>query len=111
MTYQQKFEWLAAALTEYRDTPPKAWKQRFVDGVLKSSSRTIYDDEQKKLHNLIVLEYISETRRTKSAICKALHISRQNYEIVKKNAIDRLCVLAFGVDGIDWSCPKNDPTN
>ena len=35
-------------------------------------------------------------------ICKALHISRANYDSITGQAIDRLLVLAFGTDGIPW---------
>lgn len=92
----------------YRDTPPDDGKRRFVDLLMKRSLKDAQNDpEGKKYHNLIVLRYISSTKRAKKPICDALHISRarvttykgreiQSYEAATNNAIDRLLVLAFG---------------
>ena len=113
-TYETYRHIVMDALETYRDTPPNTAKRRFVDWLMKKSLKaTRNDPEEKKYHNLIVLRYISSTRRAKKPICDALHISRsgktrhkgrmvQCYEAVTDNAIDRLLLLAFGVDGIDW---------
>lgn len=111
---------LVDTLETYRDTPLDDAKRRFVDWLMKRSLRTAKDPIEKKYHNLIVLRYISSTKRTKKPICDALHIGRacmtthkgrkvQCYEAVTDNAIDRLLVLAFGVDGIDWDGPSRSP--
>lgn len=119
--YEENREILVEALESYRDTPPDARKRRFVDWLMKRSLKDAQNDpEGKKYHNLIVLRYISSTRRAKKPICDALHIGRacmtthkgnkvQCYEAVTDNAIDRLLVLAFGVDGVDWGSPSSSP--
>lgn len=58
--------------------------------------------EEKRLHNLIVLRYMAESRPPKQRICRLLHAGRQSCEAVKAQAIDRLPVLAFGISGVDW---------
>lgn len=103
---------LVDALETYRDTPPDDRKRRFVDWLMKRSLRAAKDPIEKKYHNLIVLRYISSTKRAKKPICDVLHIGRacktthkgsevQCYEAVTDNAIDRLLILLFGVGGID----------
>lgn len=101
-TYEMGKYWLTDTLEAYRDTQPGAWKRAFIDGLMERSRRAVWGDEDKALHNLAVLEYIAEERRAKSAVCQALHISRANYGQTKEKAVERLCVLAFGVDGISW---------
>ena len=115
--YEKNFQIVKEALETYRDTPPDDGKRRFVDWLMKKSLKDAQNDpEGKKYHNLIVLRYISSTKRAKKPICDALHISRasvttykgreiQSYEAATNNAIDRLLVLAFGVGGIDWDGP------
>lgn len=115
--YEKNFQIVKEALETYRDTPPDDGKRRFVDLLMKRSLKDAQNDpEGKKYHNLIVLRYISSTKRAKKPICDALHISRasvttykgreiQSYEAATNNAIDRLLVLAFGAGGIDWDGP------
>lgn len=112
--YEKNREIIVEALKAYRDTPPDDAVRRFIDWLMKKSLRSAQNDpDGKKYHNLIVLRYISSTKRSKKAICDALHIGRacktthkgremQCYEAVTDSAIDRLLVLAFGMDGIDW---------
>lgn len=116
--YEKNREIVREALEAYRDAPPDDGKRRFVDWLMKRSLQAAQNDPHgKKYHNLIVLRYISSTKRAKKPICDALHIGRasktthkgrevQCYEAVTDNAIDRLLVLAFGVEGIDWNGPK-----
>lgn len=115
--YEKNFQIVKEALETYRDTPPDDAGRRFVDWLMKRSLQAAQNDpEGKKYHNLIVLRYISSTKRAKKPICDALHISRasvttykgreiQSYEAATNNAIDRLLVLAFGAGGIDWDGP------
>lgn len=115
--YEKNFQIVKEALETYRDAPPDDGKRRFVDLLMKRSLKDAQNDpEGKKYHNLIVLRYISSTKRAKKPICDALHISRasvttykgreiQSYEAATNNAIDRLLVLAFGFGGIDWDGP------
>lgn len=112
--YEKNREKIVEALEAYRDTPPDDAARRFIDWLMKKSLRSAQNDpDEKKYHNLIVLRYISSTKRSKKTICDALHIGRacktthkgremQCYEAVTDNAIDRLLVLAFGMDGINW---------
>lgn len=119
--YEENRQAVRAALEAYRDAPPDDGKRRFVDWLMKRSLHAAQNDpEGKKYHNLIVLRYISSTKRAKKPICDALHIGRANktkhkgvemqyYEAATDNAIDRLLVLAFGIDGIEWDGPYGLP--
>lgn len=101
--YEIRKQWLLNALEEYRDTPPDAPKRAFIDRLIEASRCFIGNNKtDKQYHNLIVLRYITDTRPSVLKICKALHIGRSNYGAVTANAIDRLLVLAFGTDGINW---------
>lgn len=125
-SYEMGKNWLLDALETYRDTPPGAGKRRFVDWLMERSRDAAKreaangDDTGKKYHNLIALRYIADSHPSKLKICKALHIGRasktrhkgrsvQCYEAVTDNAIDRLLVLAFGVNGIEWDGPSSSP--
>ena len=115
--YEKNFQIVKEALEAYRDAPPDSGVRRFVDWLMKRSLKDAQNDpEGKKYHNLIVLRYISSTKRAKKPICDALHICRANkiihkgveissFDAVTYNAIDRLLVLAFGFGGIDWDGP------
>lgn len=115
--YEKNFQIVKNALEAYRDAPPDSGVRRFVDWLMKRSLKDAQNDpEGKKYHNLIVLRYISSTKRAKKPICDALHICRANriihkgveinsFDAVTYNAIDRLLVLAFGFGGIDWDGP------
>ena len=101
--YEMGKYWLLHTLETYRDTPPEEPGRRFMDRLIAGSRNAAGDDpEEKQYHNLIVLRYITNTKPSKQRICAALHVGRQSYEIVTGHAIDRLLVLAFGVDGINW---------
>lgn len=105
-TYEMGKYWLLHTLESYRDTPPGELGRRFIDRLIEGSRNAAGDSpEEKRLHNLIVLRYITGTRPTTQRICAALHMGRQreNYEAVTANAVNRLLVLAFGADGIDWN--------
>lgn len=104
--YSCNFSRLYDLLCGYRTTPPDDWGRQFIDVQIRESLRAAKSAEDKQLHNFIVLEYIAETKRSKYAICRALHISRTAYEDARKRAIDRLCVLVFGAGGIEWWKPK-----
>lgn len=103
--YEMGKYWLLHTLEAYRDTPPEKPERKFIGRLIEGSRNAAGDSpEEKRLHNLIVLRYITGTRPTTQRICEALHMGRQraNYEVVTANAIDRLLVLAFGADGINW---------
>lgn len=75
--YEENREILVEALESYRDAPSDDGKRRFVDWLMKRSLHAAQNDpEGKKYHNLIVLRYISSTKRAKKPICDALHIGR-----------------------------------
>lgn len=104
--YEMGKYWLLDALETYRDTPPDTPKRAFIDRLIEASRRAAGSNQtEKQYHNLVVLRYITDTRPSVQRICKALHIGRQreNYEAVTANAVDRLLVLAFGANGINWT--------
>lgn len=101
--YEMGKYWLLHTLETYRDTPPDAPERKFIDRLINLSRRAAVDEQEKQYHNLVVLRYITDTRPSKLRICKALHVGRQGYEAVTDHAIDRLLVLAFGIDGINWN--------
>lgn len=96
--------WLLHTLEAYRDTPPEMPERRFIDRLISVSRRAAGNrPEEKRLHNLAVLRYITDTRPSKLRICEAMHVGRQSYEAITEQAVERLLILAFGVDGIDWN--------
>lgn len=103
--YERNRELLVGAMEAYRSLPADSYEHAFIDRLLEvSRSNAGTNETEKKYHNLIILRYIADTRLSMQRICNALHIGRQreNYQAVTANAIDRLMILAFGVDGIDW---------
>lgn len=126
IAYEMRKYCLLDALETYRDTPPDTGKRRFIDWLMKRSRNVAAieaakgDETGKKYHNLIALRYIADSRPSKFKICKALHISRhsntshkgktvQCWEAVTDNAIDRLLLLAFGWDGLEWGGISENP--
>lgn len=104
--YEMLKYWLLDMLEKYRDTPKNAPKRIFVDKIIEVSRRAAeYSAEDKQYHNLVVLRYLVDTPISVNQICKALRIGRQkeNYERITGYAIDRLLVLTFGADGINWN--------
>lgn len=93
------------ALENYHTIPTADWKRLFIDRVLETSRNTAHNEQEKRYHNLIILRYIAAEGLSTQKICKALHINRDrpNYDTITTHAIDRLLVLAFGVDGINWN--------
>lgn len=105
--YDMRRGWLFYALETYRATPPEAARRQFIDRLMVLSRNAAGNDPQeKKYHNLTVLQYITGTRPAKLRICAALHIGRRTYDITLGHAVDRLTVLAFGANGIDWAATK-----
>ena len=100
--YEMGKYWLLHTLETYHSTPPGKPEREFIDRLIDRSRRAAGSAEEKRLHNLVVLRYITATRPPKQRVCNLLHIVRQGYEAVTEHAIDRLLVLAFGVNGIDW---------
>lgn len=98
--YEYRKMVLAAYLGSYRRAPPHV--KRLVDRAMAVSLRSAATEEEKRLHNLLVLRFIAEQDFSVSRICKALHMSRGNFRQATAAGIDRLLVLLFGVDGVDW---------
>ena len=97
--YQRRKTLLTEALEGYR-----AGKHHvFIDYAIEISRSAIVNEDDKKLHNLLVLRFMTEQPQSVMKICKVLHIGRDHYEAVTARAVDRLLVLLFGVDGIDFS--------
>lgn len=106
--YEQRRGFLIHALESYRDGPEVPLR-RYIDRIMRRSLKSARNEpEGKRFHNLIVLRYISSKKRAKQPICDALHIGRENYDIMTDHAIDRLLTLAFGISGIDWDAPLTD---
>ena len=104
--YEMLKYWLLNMLEAYRDTPKNAPKRIFVDKIVEISRRSAENDSKdKQYHNLVVLQYLVDTPISVMQISKALHIGREkeNYERITENAIDRLLILTFGTDGINWN--------
>lgn len=101
--YEMGKYWLLHTLETYRDTPSGDAGRKFIDWLMERSRQAADNAEEKKLHNLVVLRYITDTRPPKRRICNALHVGRQNYERTTEHAVDRLLVLAFGLNGINWN--------
>lgn len=103
--YEMRKEWITEALENYHTIPTADWKRLFIDRVLETSRNTAHNEQEKRYHNLIILRYIAAEGLSTQKICKALHINRDrpNYDTITTHAIDRLLVLAFGVDGINWN--------
>lgn len=108
--YEMGKYWLLHTLETYRDTPQDAAERKFIDRLINKSRHAATNEQEKQYHNLIVLQYITDTRPAVQRICAALHIGRSktNYETVTGHAIDRLLVLAFGIDGINWENTADD---
>lgn len=104
--YEMLKYWLLDTLEKYRDTPKNAPKRIFIDKIVEISRRSAENSPgEKQYNNLVVLRYLIDTPISVNQICKALHISRlkENYERITGYAIDRLLVLVFGLDGINWN--------
>lgn len=97
--------WLVDTLEAYRNVPHCAPKRIFIDKLIATSNQAAcHSEEDKRYHNLVVLRYLTDTQLSVHKICKALRIGRdkENYDHITENAIDRLLILAFGLDGINW---------
>ncbi len=98
--YEYRRMMLTVCLGTYRSAGPHV--RGFVDRIVAVSLRCAKTEEEKRLHNLLVLRFIAEQKFSVYRICKTLHMSRGNFPGAVKASIDRLMVLVFGVDGIDW---------
>lgn len=104
--YERRRKWLVGLLEAYRETPADDPERRFIDRLLRISRAAAGDrDTEKRYHNLIVLRYITQQRYSVQKICQVVHVGRQkeNFEKITGDAIDRLMILAFGIDGIRWT--------
>ena len=104
--YERRREWLVGLLEAYRETPAEAAEHKFIDKLLRISRAAAgSSDSEKRYHNLIVLRYITAKRYSVQKICQVVHVGRQreNYEKITGDAIDRLMILVFGIDGIRWT--------
>ncbi|MCD8089276.1 MAG: hypothetical protein LUD81_01380 [Clostridiales bacterium] len=103
-SYDSKKKYLYAALQVYKTEPPNSAKRLFIDR-LTAASRSLAENSKnyKQFHNLIVLRYIAEPPPSKDEICEALSINPYKYNAASERAINKLMVLAYGVDGIKFS--------
>lgn len=98
--YEYRRMMLAICLGTYRSAGPHV--RGFVDQAMAVSLRCAKSEEDKRLHNLLVLRFMAEQSFSVNKICKALHMSRGNFRQATGASIDRLMVVLFGVDGIEW---------
>lgn len=99
-------------LTGYRDMPADTKARIFVNQFMEKSRDSAGDElEEKKLHNLIVLRYLTETPLPKKRLCDTLHLSRTggHLDSMTDKAIDRLLLLCFGLPNWDaqWATNKD----
>lgn len=99
--YEYRKMVLMACLGSYRSAAPQI--RSFVDLAMAISRRCAKTEEDKRLHNLLVLRFIAGQSFSVNKICKALHMSRSNFRQTTGASIDRLMVVLFGVDGIEWA--------
>lgn len=98
--YEYRKMVLVGCLGSYRNAGPEI--RNFVDLAMTVSLRCAKTEEDKRLHNLLVLRFITEQSFSANRICKALHMSRGNFRQATGASIDRLMVLLFGADGVNW---------
>lgn len=98
--YEYRRMMLVICLGTYRSAGPHV--RGFVDQAMAISHRCAKSEEDKRLHNLLVLRFVAEQSFSVNRICKALHMSRGNFKQATRASIDRLMVLLFGADGVDW---------
>ena len=96
---------ISSALETYRQRKPDEWQRRFLDSIASRSLQAVASAEDRKLHNFIILTYISSEQRSRNQIGKAIHISLSKPEhiITERKARSRFCALSFGTDGLEWS--------
>lgn len=99
--YEYRRMMLTICLGTYRNAGPHV--RGFVDRAMAVSLRCAETAEDKRLHNLLVLRFMAEQSFSVNRICKALHMSRSRFRQMTDASIDRLMVVLFGVDGIEWA--------
>lgn len=99
-----RLRWLTSTLDTYRAAPDGAPARRLVDWLIQSSRQAAERSrEGKRLHNLTVLRYIVNPRPKQENIMDALGLeTRGRYRAAERAALERLAVLAFGIDGVQW---------
>lgn len=102
--YEASKQRLLYVLERYREIPNDAPERDFIDRLINKSGENTYNDpNEKKLHNLIILRYLTEKKLPKKPLCRTLHISRTgNYlDHITEKAVERLLALGLGLP--DWS--------
>lgn len=100
-----RLRWLVSMLEAYRAAPNGAPERRFVDWLIQTSRQAAERRPDEKLfHNLTVLRYIVDPRPRQERIIDVLGLeTRHRYREAEREAQERLAVLAFGIDGIQWA--------
>lgn len=99
-----RLRWLVSMLEAYRAAQDGTPERRLVDWLIQSSRAAAgRRPQEKRLHNLLVLRYIVDPRPRQDRIIDALGLeTRHKYREAERAALERLAVLAFGIDGIQW---------
>lgn len=100
-----RLRWLVSMLEAYRAAPSGTPERRLVDWLIQSSGQAAERRPAEKLyHNFAVLRYIVAPRPRQERIIDALGLeTRHRYREAEREAQERLAVLAFGIDGIQWA--------
>lgn len=96
---------LYTLLSTYRYLPEDAPQRQLVDRLMEvSKQRAGSDPDSRLLHNLVSLHYLTGKRPAVYRTCELLHISRdkKSFHATLDRAINRLLVLLFGMDGVNW---------
>lgn len=100
--YECQKDFIRALLEHYRDSPENSPVRETVNSLIRSH-RDCNDqtDRYKVSHNVIVLRYIVQNPLAEKEICKRLLISQRYLQNSTERAIMDLCVLFFGLDGLN----------
>lgn len=102
---------LYTLLNTYRYLPEDMPQRQLVDRLMEVSKQHAGNDpDSRSLHNLVSLHYLTGKRPAVYRTCELLHISRnkKSFQATLDRAIDRLLILLFGMDGVDWDGGAED---
>ncbi len=93
-----KWYWLMVTMLEaYRD-PPHPALVPFIDRIVEKDAEFVKksrDPDYRKAHNAVVLRYLTKEKLTKTAICSALHVSRERLDYWTAQGIHELTMFGF----------------
>lgn len=109
--YEIRKDFIQALLEHYRTAPENSTVRETVNSlILAHRDCNDQTDRYKVSHNVIVLRYIIRNPLAEKEICKRLQISKVYFQNSIERAIMDLCVLFFGLDGLNperWNAQGN----